>query len=159
MKFLPEILALQRDLVERFQNVPEAEYQSIRGFIDSHSSGRTLPSQEVRTPVSGGSRVTPAGGGGSSGPLGAFRRRMGCHEPRDMAKALLQPHSSSPHWAAMLPRQQHLVSGCRASANVLAGLTCTVGVFGRGPEAAAPQPHHGVSVHVEQAEEVSGDSR
>ncbi|XP_014386273.1 PREDICTED: E3 ubiquitin-protein ligase RNF213-like, partial [Myotis brandtii] len=39
VKFLPEILALQRDLVKRFQNVPEAEYQSIRGFIDSHSSG------------------------------------------------------------------------------------------------------------------------
>ncbi|XP_070250935.1 E3 ubiquitin-protein ligase RNF213 isoform X3 [Myotis yumanensis] len=39
VKFLPEILALQRDLVKRFQNVPEAEFQSIRGFIDSHGSG------------------------------------------------------------------------------------------------------------------------
>ncbi|XP_006105644.1 E3 ubiquitin-protein ligase RNF213 [Myotis lucifugus] len=39
VKFLPEILALQKDLVKRFQNVPEAEYQSIRSFIDSHSSG------------------------------------------------------------------------------------------------------------------------
>uniref|UniRef100_A0A452STR8 Ring finger protein 213 n=1 Tax=Ursus americanus TaxID=9643 RepID=A0A452STR8_URSAM len=36
VRFLPEILALQRDLVKRFQNVPEAEYQSIRSFINSH---------------------------------------------------------------------------------------------------------------------------
>uniref|UniRef100_A0A452UIM0 Uncharacterized protein n=1 Tax=Ursus maritimus TaxID=29073 RepID=A0A452UIM0_URSMA len=36
VRFLPEILALQRDLVKRFQNVPEAEYQSIRSFISSH---------------------------------------------------------------------------------------------------------------------------
>ncbi|XP_058417797.1 E3 ubiquitin-protein ligase RNF213 isoform X3 [Diceros bicornis minor] len=39
VKFLPEILALQRDLVKRFQNVSEVEYSSIRGFISSHSSG------------------------------------------------------------------------------------------------------------------------
>ncbi|XP_012308178.2 E3 ubiquitin-protein ligase RNF213 isoform X2 [Aotus nancymaae] len=38
VKFLPEILALQRGLVKRFQNVPQAEYRSIRGFINSHSS-------------------------------------------------------------------------------------------------------------------------
>lgn len=38
VKFLPEILALQRDLVTRFQNVPEAAYQSIGDFINSHSS-------------------------------------------------------------------------------------------------------------------------
>ncbi|KAF7459833.1 Hypothetical predicted protein [Marmota monax] len=38
VKFLPEILALQRDLVKRFQNVPEDEYCSIRSFISSHSS-------------------------------------------------------------------------------------------------------------------------
>uniref|UniRef100_A0A2K6UDD8 E3 ubiquitin-protein ligase RNF213 n=1 Tax=Saimiri boliviensis boliviensis TaxID=39432 RepID=A0A2K6UDD8_SAIBB len=38
VKFLPEILALQRELVKRFQNVPQAEYRSIRGFISSHSS-------------------------------------------------------------------------------------------------------------------------
>ncbi|XP_032097310.1 E3 ubiquitin-protein ligase RNF213 isoform X3 [Sapajus apella] len=38
VKFLPEILALQRGLVKRFQNVPQAEYRSIRGFISSHSS-------------------------------------------------------------------------------------------------------------------------
>ncbi|XP_052615833.1 E3 ubiquitin-protein ligase RNF213 isoform X2 [Peromyscus californicus insignis] len=36
VKFLPEILALQRDLVKRFQNVSETEYSSIRGFIGSH---------------------------------------------------------------------------------------------------------------------------
>ncbi|XP_042525946.1 E3 ubiquitin-protein ligase RNF213 [Dipodomys spectabilis] len=38
VKFLPEILALQRDLVKRFQNIPEVEFSSIRGFISSHSS-------------------------------------------------------------------------------------------------------------------------
>ncbi|XP_057630023.1 E3 ubiquitin-protein ligase RNF213-like [Chionomys nivalis] len=38
VKFLPEILALQRDLVKRFQNVSEAEHSSIRGFIGSHQS-------------------------------------------------------------------------------------------------------------------------
>ncbi|KAL1780092.1 E3 ubiquitin-protein ligase RNF213 isoform X1 [Sigmodon hispidus] len=38
VKFLPEILALQRDLVNRFQNDSEAEYRSIRGFISSHQS-------------------------------------------------------------------------------------------------------------------------
>nr|XP_025715341.1 E3 ubiquitin-protein ligase RNF213 [Callorhinus ursinus] len=36
VSFLPEILALQRDLVKRFQNVSEAEYQSIRSFMSSH---------------------------------------------------------------------------------------------------------------------------
>ncbi|KAM4843304.1 E3 ubiquitin-protein ligase RNF213 [Thomomys bottae] len=38
VKFLPEILALQRDLVKRFQNIPEVEFCSIRGFISSHNS-------------------------------------------------------------------------------------------------------------------------
>uniref|UniRef100_A0A8C4L900 E3 ubiquitin-protein ligase RNF213 n=1 Tax=Equus asinus asinus TaxID=83772 RepID=A0A8C4L900_EQUAS len=38
VKFLPEILALQRDLVKRFQNVSEVEYNSIRGFIGSHDA-------------------------------------------------------------------------------------------------------------------------
>ncbi|KAI5277308.1 hypothetical protein MUG91_G144n75 [Manis pentadactyla] len=38
VKFLPEILALQRSLVEQFQNVSEVEYQSIRGFIRSQNS-------------------------------------------------------------------------------------------------------------------------
>lgn len=41
VKFLPEILALQRSLVEQFQNVSEVEYQSIRGFIGSQNSGMT----------------------------------------------------------------------------------------------------------------------
>uniref|UniRef100_A0A8C9DCK3 E3 ubiquitin-protein ligase RNF213 n=1 Tax=Panthera leo TaxID=9689 RepID=A0A8C9DCK3_PANLE len=36
VKSLPEILALQRDLVKQFQNVSEADYQSIRAFISSH---------------------------------------------------------------------------------------------------------------------------
>ncbi|XP_026908049.2 E3 ubiquitin-protein ligase RNF213 isoform X1 [Acinonyx jubatus] len=36
VKSLPEILALQRDLVKQFQNVSEADYQSIRAFISTH---------------------------------------------------------------------------------------------------------------------------
>ncbi|XP_045839965.1 E3 ubiquitin-protein ligase RNF213 isoform X2 [Meles meles] len=36
VRYLPEILALQRDLVKRFQNVSEAEYQSIRSFVSGH---------------------------------------------------------------------------------------------------------------------------
>ncbi|XP_054313830.2 E3 ubiquitin-protein ligase RNF213 isoform X3 [Pongo pygmaeus] len=39
VKFLPEILALQRGLVKQFQNVPQVEYNSIRGFLSKHSSG------------------------------------------------------------------------------------------------------------------------
>lgn len=42
MKFLPEILALQKNLVKRFQNVSEVEYSCIRSFISSHSSGGPL---------------------------------------------------------------------------------------------------------------------
>ncbi|XP_021565820.1 E3 ubiquitin-protein ligase RNF213, partial [Carlito syrichta] len=38
VKFLPEILALQRSLVKRFQNISQAEYTSIRSFISSHNS-------------------------------------------------------------------------------------------------------------------------
>ncbi|XP_026936735.1 E3 ubiquitin-protein ligase RNF213 isoform X2 [Sagmatias obliquidens] len=38
VKFLPEILALQRNLVKRFQNVSEVEYRSIKSFISSHNS-------------------------------------------------------------------------------------------------------------------------
>ncbi|XP_077022284.1 E3 ubiquitin-protein ligase RNF213 isoform X2 [Tamandua tetradactyla] len=38
VKFLPEILDLQRNLVKRFQNVSEVEYSSIQAFISSHSS-------------------------------------------------------------------------------------------------------------------------
>ncbi|XP_036924176.1 E3 ubiquitin-protein ligase RNF213 isoform X2 [Sturnira hondurensis] len=38
VKFLPEILALQRDLVKWFQNASEAQYPSICNFIESHSS-------------------------------------------------------------------------------------------------------------------------
>uniref|UniRef100_A0A480YR07 E3 ubiquitin-protein ligase RNF213 n=1 Tax=Sus scrofa TaxID=9823 RepID=A0A480YR07_PIG len=38
VKFLPEILALQKNLVKRFQNVSEVEYSCIRSFISSHSS-------------------------------------------------------------------------------------------------------------------------
>ncbi|XP_013361468.1 PREDICTED: E3 ubiquitin-protein ligase RNF213 isoform X2 [Chinchilla lanigera] len=40
VKFLPEILALQKSLVNQFQNVPEIESGTIRKFIKSHSSDR-----------------------------------------------------------------------------------------------------------------------
>ncbi|XP_023555015.1 E3 ubiquitin-protein ligase RNF213 [Octodon degus] len=40
VKFLPEILALQKSLVKQFQNVPEIESSSIKRFIKSHSSER-----------------------------------------------------------------------------------------------------------------------
>lgn len=53
VKFLPEILALQKSLVKRFQNVPEAEYQSIRDFISSHTSGRTVLSRGIQNRFSG----------------------------------------------------------------------------------------------------------
>ncbi|XP_069916285.1 E3 ubiquitin-protein ligase RNF213 isoform X2 [Oryctolagus cuniculus] len=38
VRFLPEILALQRSLVRQFQNAPDAEYTSIRGFLSSQAS-------------------------------------------------------------------------------------------------------------------------
>uniref|UniRef100_A0A8C3WRW7 E3 ubiquitin-protein ligase RNF213 n=1 Tax=Catagonus wagneri TaxID=51154 RepID=A0A8C3WRW7_9CETA len=38
VKFLPEILVLQKSLVRRFQNVSEVEYSCIRSFINSHRS-------------------------------------------------------------------------------------------------------------------------
>ncbi|XP_032991850.1 E3 ubiquitin-protein ligase RNF213-like [Lacerta agilis] len=37
VKFLPEILALQKDLVKRFQNISELEYQTIRDFLNKVS--------------------------------------------------------------------------------------------------------------------------
>lgn len=40
VKFLPEILTLQRDLVKRFQNLPEVEL-TIGDFLNSVSSGKT----------------------------------------------------------------------------------------------------------------------
>uniref|UniRef100_A0A670HUU1 RING-type E3 ubiquitin transferase n=1 Tax=Podarcis muralis TaxID=64176 RepID=A0A670HUU1_PODMU len=41
VKFLPEILALQKDLVKRFQNISELEYQTIRDFLNKASPGET----------------------------------------------------------------------------------------------------------------------
>uniref|UniRef100_A0A5F8GPQ3 Ring finger protein 213 n=1 Tax=Monodelphis domestica TaxID=13616 RepID=A0A5F8GPQ3_MONDO len=48
VKFLPEILSLQRDLVKRFQNVSDVEYNTIRGFLISHyhSEGLKLSLQK-----------------------------------------------------------------------------------------------------------------
>lgn len=44
VKFLPEILALQRDLVRRFQNTAEVKHCSIREFLrEPHSGEETLP--------------------------------------------------------------------------------------------------------------------
>uniref|UniRef100_A0A8D0HB33 Ring finger protein 213 n=1 Tax=Sphenodon punctatus TaxID=8508 RepID=A0A8D0HB33_SPHPU len=42
VKFLPEILALQKDLVRRFQNVTEMEHKTIRDFLNS------IPSDGMR---------------------------------------------------------------------------------------------------------------
>lgn len=39
MKFLPEILALQRDLVRRFQNTTDVKPCSIRAFLSEPLSG------------------------------------------------------------------------------------------------------------------------
>uniref|UniRef100_G1KRE3 RING-type E3 ubiquitin transferase n=1 Tax=Anolis carolinensis TaxID=28377 RepID=G1KRE3_ANOCA len=39
VKFLPEILTLQKDLVNRFQNVSETEHRTIREFLHSLPSG------------------------------------------------------------------------------------------------------------------------
>ncbi|XP_038597897.1 E3 ubiquitin-protein ligase RNF213 [Tachyglossus aculeatus] len=38
VKFLPEILALQRDLVKRFQNASDVDFHTIRVFLNSHRS-------------------------------------------------------------------------------------------------------------------------
>lgn len=44
VKFLPEILALQRDLVRRFQNTADVKHCSIRDFINEPLSGEnTVP--------------------------------------------------------------------------------------------------------------------
>ncbi|XP_058026835.1 E3 ubiquitin-protein ligase RNF213 isoform X2 [Ahaetulla prasina] len=42
VKFLPEILALQKDLVKRFQNISEIEHCTIEDFLSSFSSGVRL---------------------------------------------------------------------------------------------------------------------
>ncbi|XP_034268690.1 E3 ubiquitin-protein ligase RNF213 [Pantherophis guttatus] len=42
VKFLPEILALQKDLVKRFQNISEIEHRTIEDFLSSFSSGVRL---------------------------------------------------------------------------------------------------------------------
>lgn len=39
VKFLPEILALQRDLVRRFQNTTDVKHCSIRDFLKEPLSG------------------------------------------------------------------------------------------------------------------------
>uniref|UniRef100_A0A8D2LPD7 Ring finger protein 213 n=1 Tax=Varanus komodoensis TaxID=61221 RepID=A0A8D2LPD7_VARKO len=39
VKFLPEILALQKDLVKRFQNISEVEYRTIEDFLNNLPSG------------------------------------------------------------------------------------------------------------------------
>lgn len=40
VKFLPEILALQRDLVRRFQNTTDVRHCSIRDFLEEPLSGK-----------------------------------------------------------------------------------------------------------------------
>ncbi|EMP39294.1 hypothetical protein UY3_03467 [Chelonia mydas] len=39
VKFLPDILALQRDLVKRFQNITDVEHRTIRDFVSKFHSG------------------------------------------------------------------------------------------------------------------------
>lgn len=107
VKFLPDILALQKSLVKRFQNVPEVVYQTIRDFISSHTSGRTLLSQEIGL-GSVAQKATAAGGwehfranGYSAGS--AFRMRDGCCEPALLQPAA-RPRSRSAHPASDLRR-------------------------------------------------------
>lgn len=42
VKFLPEILALQRDLVRRFQNTAAVKHGSIRDFLKESLSGEKI---------------------------------------------------------------------------------------------------------------------
>uniref|UniRef100_A0A8C8S421 RING-type E3 ubiquitin transferase n=1 Tax=Pelusios castaneus TaxID=367368 RepID=A0A8C8S421_9SAUR len=51
VKFLPDILALQKDLVKRFQNITEVEHRTIRDFVcKSHSDEmRNLWQKRVNT--------------------------------------------------------------------------------------------------------------
>lgn len=42
MKFLPDILALQRDLVKRFQNVTDLTCRTIADFLHSQKAGTSL---------------------------------------------------------------------------------------------------------------------
>ena len=69
MRFLPEILALQRDLVKWFQNASEAQYPSIGDFIESHSSGGTLWSPEIRMACGWRLREHSSSAGGQEGAL------------------------------------------------------------------------------------------
>ncbi|XP_025032245.1 E3 ubiquitin-protein ligase RNF213-like, partial [Python bivittatus] len=48
VKFLPEILALQKDLVKRFQNVSEMEHCTIEDFLSNFSSGGVRSLMRVR---------------------------------------------------------------------------------------------------------------
>lgn len=43
MKFLPDIVALQRDLVKRFQNRTELTYGTIGEFIQNQREGTGVP--------------------------------------------------------------------------------------------------------------------
>ncbi|XP_062976189.1 E3 ubiquitin-protein ligase RNF213-like [Elgaria multicarinata webbii] len=51
VKFLPDILALQKELVRRFQNISEVEYYTVEGFLSSLPSGNTrrLMTNRVKT--------------------------------------------------------------------------------------------------------------
>lgn len=42
MKFLPDILALQRGLVKRFQNVTDVKCCTMQDFLRESHSGRAL---------------------------------------------------------------------------------------------------------------------
>ncbi len=39
MRFLPDILVLQKDLVRKFQNMTDLSFKTIGEFLDSHKEG------------------------------------------------------------------------------------------------------------------------
>lgn len=42
MRFLPDILVLQRDLVKKFQNTTELNYNTIGEFLQNQKAGTTI---------------------------------------------------------------------------------------------------------------------
>lgn len=58
VKFLPEILALQRDLVRQFQNTAEIKHCSIREFLrEPHSGEKTTKYWIVQLKVKGKTHI------------------------------------------------------------------------------------------------------
>ncbi|XP_049324067.1 E3 ubiquitin-protein ligase rnf213-alpha isoform X2 [Astyanax mexicanus] len=51
VKFLPDILSLQRDLVKKFQNMTEIPYTTIEQFLQSHKAASLMASYEKRIKI------------------------------------------------------------------------------------------------------------